>query len=727
MKRHYTITHMMKLLTRFLFPFCFLLFPLTLVSQGEKCATETAWQQLQKKFGHIHHAFEKWDAIQQLDQTRLDRSKTAGIVTIPVVVHVVYNTPAENIADAQIFSQIDVLNEDFRKMNADTANLRSVFKPVAGDSKIEFCLAKRDPSGAATTGITRTSTAVSGFGTDDHMKFDSLGGKNAWPSDQYLNIWVCRLTTANGYAYYPGGNPDIDGIVVHYLAFGDTLDVIAPYHLGRTATHEVGHWLGLRHTFEDGCAGTTASTCAAAGDRVCDTPADNTPSYGCDTTENSCTDSPTDLPDQVENFMDYADDACTNMFSIGQVDRMNGFLYTTRASLITSLGCLPPGSTVVDAAAIEITDPLSGICDSTFSPMVRIGNIGGATLTSLDIYYSLDGGTPVLYGWTGSILGGTSAIVPLPAISTGSGTHTLEITIDNANGAGADPNPGNDDVAASILIYGSGSAIGTTVSEGFEGGAVPPTDWTVVNPEGDITWENGPEGGYGLSSTSAWMDNFYIGWDGIGTTDDLISMPLDFTGAPAPMLSFDVAYMDPDHWFYSDTLSVWYSTDCGDTWNQLWKDGGTTLSTAPHDTIFQPFVPDSSQWTTLNVNLSSLVGSPFVQLRFQHKSGWGNDMYLDNINLTGIVGIDALGEHAVKIYPNPTSGRVEVSIGYRMLAYPVHVEVWNLQGQKLFEEDFQESEFSFQLPGSLPDGQYFIRLIQAGDPVGWNKPILLMR
>jgi hypothetical protein len=248
-----------------------------------------------------------------------------GVITIPVVVHVVYNTTAENISDAQILSQIEVLNEDFRRQNTDQNNIW----PQAADSEIAFCMATVDPSGAATNGITRTPTSVTAFGTNDQVKFASSGGKNAWPSDKYLNIWVCDISGGIlGYAQFPGGNAATDGVVNDYQYFGTIGTATAPFNLGRTCTHEVGHWLNLRHIWGDG-------NCSV-DDFVTDTPTSDAPNYGCALGHVSC-----NTTDMVQNYMDYSDDGCMNIYTMGQKGRMRALFEPggARASLLTSTAC----------------------------------------------------------------------------------------------------------------------------------------------------------------------------------------------------------------------------------------------------------------------------------------------------------------------------------------------------------------------------------------------------
>ena len=197
------------------------------------------------------------------------QAKSAATITIPVVVHVVYRTAAQNISDAQVLSQIPVLNKDYRRLNTDAGNTPSVWQSIAADAGIEFCMASVDPNGNPTNGITRTETTVTSFTSNNSdVKFTSSGGRDAWPSNKYLNIWVCNLTGGIlGYATPPGFPANQDGVVIGYKYYGTTGTSLDPvYNKGRTATHEVGHWLNLEHIWGDDGGACNGS------DNVTDTP-----------------------------------------------------------------------------------------------------------------------------------------------------------------------------------------------------------------------------------------------------------------------------------------------------------------------------------------------------------------------------------------------------------------------------------------------------------------------
>jgi hypothetical protein len=251
---------------------------------------------------------------------------TRQLITIPVVVHVVYKRDEENISDAQVKSQIDALNRDYRANNGDKSAVPGVWTGLVTDANIQFALATKDSAGKKTTGITRTKTTRDSFGTGDSVKRANGGGHAAWPRDRYLNLWVCNLGDGLlGYAQFPGGPAATDGVVILYTAFGTSGAVQSPFDLGRTATHEVGHWLNLNHIWGDrnDCGGT---------DHVADTPNAQLPNYGKPKfPHSSCNNGPNG--DMFMDYMDYVDDAAMVMFTAGQVARMNATLAGPRKKI----------------------------------------------------------------------------------------------------------------------------------------------------------------------------------------------------------------------------------------------------------------------------------------------------------------------------------------------------------------------------------------------------------
>ena len=324
------------------------IFCLNINAQSEKCATmknlEASIAKDPSLLTRIQQAeirTQEWIATQPKINPKTIAKKVQQIITIPVVVHVLWNDPVENISDEQIQSQIDGLNEDFRLLNFDTLSYTHPFWEFTADAEIEFCMAARDPEGNATNGITRTYTDVAGFAGDGDEKFTSSGGIDNWDPTQYLNLWVCNLDSSGGtlgYAAFPAdlaATPEEDGVVISYEAFGFTGTATAPNELGRTATHEVGHWLNLLHIWGDDICG---------DDFVDDTEIQEDAVYGCPAFPyndfSTCGSGPDG--EMNMNFMDYVDDACMNMFTYGQTLRMNAALNDERVGLLTSMGCSAP-------------------------------------------------------------------------------------------------------------------------------------------------------------------------------------------------------------------------------------------------------------------------------------------------------------------------------------------------------------------------------------------------
>ncbi|TXS48404.1 zinc metalloprotease [Streptomyces sp. uw30] len=260
-------------------------------------------------------------------ETKRREAARQGVIDVPVVVHVVHNTPEQNIDDAQILSQIDVLNQDFRAANPDVNQVPPVWRDLVADVRIQFHLAQTDPLGRTTNGITRSQTSNADWDTDDLVKFSLSGGRDAWPADVYLNVWVCRLRRGLlGYAQFPGGAASTDGVVITHTAFGTRGTAAAPFHGGRTAVHEIGHWLNLRHIWGDddeGCSGS---------DFVADTPNQAGPNLGSPNfPSTTCGNAPNG--DMFMNYMDYTDDAAMFMFTKGQAARMDATLDNARRTL----------------------------------------------------------------------------------------------------------------------------------------------------------------------------------------------------------------------------------------------------------------------------------------------------------------------------------------------------------------------------------------------------------
>ena len=309
-------------------------------------------------------------------------STPSTVITIPVVVHVLYNTASENISDEQICSQLTVLNNDYQKRNADTLGIPLFFRSLAANCGFRFKLAGIDTNGLVTTGIIRKHTSIVAFSVNDEMKSSATGGDDPWDRDRYLNIWVCNLQDGIlGYSSVVGGSRETDGVVVLYTAFGTTGAAQVPFNLGRTCTHEIGHWLNMIHIWGDADCG---------NDLVADTPPQSAATYGDPSgIVLSCNNAP--YGNMYMNYMDFTDDAGMHMFTNGQSDRMRtlfapgGFRY----ALLTSPAATAPASRVsqvTPGAGVGAglgpsiyPNPASGMVTVNLSSNIPVGGL-------LDIY-----------------------------------------------------------------------------------------------------------------------------------------------------------------------------------------------------------------------------------------------------------------------------------------------------------------------------------------------------
>lgn len=320
------------------------------------------------------------------------------IITIPVVIHVLFNSAAQYISDAQVLSQIEVLNRDFRLLNTDKANVPAAFKNKAADARIMFCLAQVDPEGRPTTGILRRYTTLPSFRTIDDMKLKAKGGSDAWDSKAYLNIWVCAMGGRSlGYATPPGGDPKKDGVVINFDVFGDRGTVRNDFNKGRTGTHEIAHWLGVKHIWGDADCG---------DDEIADTPPQTSYNYGCPSFPRKTYCSADNNGDMFMNFMDLTNDGCMNMFTTGQKNKMRAqfALGGKRNSLLRSYRC--DGSLASGAPLPQDTLPVKEVVTGKKedpvsiypNPVQDIVNISAKEMNTLN------GKTVTIYNNTGVVM-----------------------------------------------------------------------------------------------------------------------------------------------------------------------------------------------------------------------------------------------------------------------------------------------------------------------------------
>lgn len=583
--------------------------------------------------------FEKW--IQQKIQEnsvktfKTDRIQTSTY-TVPVVVHIIHNGEAvgtgTNISDAQVISQINVLNKDYKRLNADASSTPAEFLPAAGSIDIEFVLAKQDPEGIATNGITRTKGTKTGWTLSDNTLLKSL---SYWPAENYLNIWVTTLTDGYlGYAQLPvsniGGLDDsstdrlTDGVVINYKDFGSADDgsfvLDSKYNKGRTATHEIGHIFGLRHIWGDG-------NCAT--DYVDDTPYQNSSTSGCPANPQPSCDSPTYPHKMFQNYMDYSYDACMNIFTNDQVARMTAVINNSprRVSLLSSPGATDPVIVANDLGIRTIITPSSTECNNPATPSIQVRNYGSNVITSAQVQLLLNGSPVETKTFSSLSLNpndlSTFNFNPLNFNPSSSQQVTFQILQTNG---GTDGKNSNDQATVQV---NSPNIISLPFTEPFNS---MPANWSIINPDGQGTWANitAPD----ASPTNKAMYLNYYNDDNTGTIDWLLT-PSFTLGTPlSTQVRFDIAYSYLTS-LNGDALRVYALSGCNPDLSQavlLYNKSGSALSTTSSQ--IQGFTPTSnSQWRKSEVlSLGSLPSGKW-QLAFIGNNGFGNNLYLDNVGI----------------------------------------------------------------------------------------------
>ena len=333
---------------------------LTSFSQTQRCSTDEYVESLKSKKLYNYNT----------QRTSINHSYT-GNYNIPVVVHVLYNTDEQNISDARIYSQIETLNNDYNALNTELVDVPEEFQSVIGNVGFNFFLVQEDMNGSPCSGINRVYTEVDSFlGFSDDMKKSEDGGVDAWNTECFLNIWVCNLSgNTLGFATMPDiVTDDLDGVVIDYEFFGVDFSSSSPYNLGKTGTHEVGHYFDLEHPFSGGCSD---------WDGCDDTPSISSPTYGCPSyPQLSC-----QTNNMSMNFMDYTDDACMSMFTTCQAQRMQNALLNYRPGLINNSDCVISLENYIKSPILVYPNPVQNLlCVENTNNYIIINDLYGREL-----------------------------------------------------------------------------------------------------------------------------------------------------------------------------------------------------------------------------------------------------------------------------------------------------------------------------------------------------------
>lgn len=614
---------------------CFFLTGLVINSEGQdRCGTVEYTRILEQKrsLTESEKKFEEWLG-RRINQAG-SRISTVSNMRIPVVVHVIHNGETvgsgTNLSEAQIQSQIKVLNNDFRRMNADTTKTPSEFLEKAGKVNVEFVLAEQSPEGAATSGIVRVKGTKKQWRINDDEILKAL---SYWPAENYLNIWITDLSSSLlGYAQFPisdlpgledtEDNRLTDGVVLDYRIVGSAQDgsfnLTENFNRGRTATHEVGHFLGLRHIWGD-----DDGACSGNGDYVDDTPDQGDRSDGCPSHPQISCNGKT----MFQNYMDYTNDICMNLYTRQQVERMLTVLENSprRTSLLTSNGLYDPAPVANDLAVTRILSPSDEECTGSLIPIVAVKNNGSNKVTSAVITLSVNDEImeEKVISLSLDIGAETEIYFKNYAMLPGSAEFRFEILETNST---ADGKP-NDNVRS--VISNIKDFIETPFVENFDS---MPSAWDITDADDGTTWSIVNAGG----SNAAFM-KFYQSSDINGEKDILATPVIDLSQAASPFVAFDVAYARYAN--RSDGLEVHILSGCGSDLSQgemIYSKYGSPLATVTSSTgSFSP--ADETQWRRDVIDLSEFIGQQHIRLAFVAVNDRGNNLYIDNIALRPMV------------------------------------------------------------------------------------------
>lgn len=690
---------------------------------GFRCASDSLQQlewQRNPAAEREYRAFIK--AVAMMPAAEQARLLAAPDVTVPVVIHVIHTGTTNNITEAQVNDAMRILNEDFSKTNRDTTDVvLPAFTPIYANVGFRFRLAKRDPDGNCTTGITRTYSTQTSVG-DNNVK-----NVIRWDPNRYLNIWVVDVANgAGGYAYLPCAGTTLDGIVLRNAQFGSIGRSGGSNFAARSFTHEVGHYFGLPHTWGGSNTPGLATNCGL-DDGIADTPNTTGVSGGtcpsatyrpCNADGTSATDpnnNPTGLLANVQNYMDYS--TCAKMFTLGQKAVMRASLIRTcRATLVSAQNLTATGTNdgyqaAACAPAVAFQPSRTNICEGST-----------VTFTDYSYNYTFDAAT-TQFDWR--FAGGTPATSTArnPTV-TYAAPGAYDVTLNITTPAGRSTLV----LERLVQVQGTNSGERTPLVESFENtnfpvnyAATPARNWRVSSSLPGNTpssWQRAT-GTASVGAAYLLVPNPSLPNGAVST---LISPNIDLTTAgAAPALVFDRAYALRSATI-NDVLRVSFSTDCGATWSAALSYNAAALDTKGGVAIIN-FVPTArADWQTTTIPLpAGYRGSPRFQVRFESVSNVGNRICLDNVRVLDpsvpLANQDAeLVRRGISVFPNPLTA--ETAVHFTLTAAErAAVRLTDMLGREVAAipaKTYGVGAQAIRLPGAngkaLPSGVYLVHL-----------------
>ncbi|HLP56481.1 MAG TPA: M43 family zinc metalloprotease [Fluviicola sp.] len=686
------------------------------IAQGYPCGASERMKQLYAEDPQLE--LDRQLLMSKYLEVREDENgQTRQVLVIPVVFHIIHQYGPENISDAQVMQEMQILNEDFSRTNPDTVETIPLFKPIAGNAQIEFRLARLDPYGNCTNGIEHIYSHL----TDDGDDFCKV---SQWNRSEYLNIWVVKSFTEPGllgYSFYPtaavGGNFFRDGVIMLHSQIGTIGTAIGAD--GRTLTHEIGHYLGLSHTWGD----SNDPEVVCGDDDVLDTPITKGHFGVCPLYDKDCD---TAIVENVQNFMEYSQ--CSTMFTEDQATFMHNVLlqetsgrnnlYTEANLALTGVDqdpaptCIPVADFSADKQMVCVGDPVH-FDDASWK----------ATVT--DYLWSFPGGTP-----------STSTAANPTVVYNQDGYYSVSLIVSNANGS--------DTMTFPNMIYASAGWPEFTgpYNEDFESGSAG--WWHVQNPENN--WARfqllnnagrGNSKGFKLNnykdvSAAEPFTNDWFYYDRLGNSKDyLISPSFDLSHTSNVTVSFDYAYGTKATTLtdVTEQVKVYTSRDCGQTWqlrsNATVEDQDIITAGYVGNTDFAPAV--DQEWKTQTFTYATTAQDTKLRFRFEFiASDKSSNFYFDNFNISGTLAIaENDASLGITIAPNPVAAGSEVAVEVSETSEDMELQVVDINGALISVTQVAASNGTqtVMIPMNVAKGCYFINAVK-GNMRSTNRVIV---